>query len=185
MKNTLSTLVAIACLSTLTGCGGGDDGSSSSAARPSTATELEGTWVAATDGRTTGGACGLNSSGSRGERTTIAFNMNRFTYKEEDCIIIGGGNTGSYFETSSASGTFTIGDIVRTSSDPGSQLRALDLITSPTVYTSYNLTAGKLTVAIPFQTYDGTTRDKRAFQTGTYYDTVSRTLISAPVFTKF
>lgn len=180
MKYTFSALCASAFLSILAGCGGGGGGSSSDTATNGVS-ELEGTWVAASDKRFTGGSCGLTPSGARGERTTLTFNMNRYTFKEEECVIFTG-NTGAYLTTDSGSGTFTIGGITRTSTDASSQLRALDLVSGKTIYTSYNLTGSSLRVAIPFQTYDGSSRDKRAFQIGSYYDTTSRTLVSAPEF---
>lgn len=184
MKHTFPALCAFACLTIIAGCGGGGGGGSSSAASSgSVATELEGTWVAASDRRFIGGACGLDSSGARGQRTTLTFNINRYSFKEESCVILSG-NSGSYFETESGSGTFAIGDITRTGSGPSDQLRALDLISAKTIYTSYNITAGRLRIAIPFQTYDSTSRDRRAFQTGSYYDSASRTLVSTPEFTR-
>lgn len=181
MIKNLPGFYALACLTLLAGCGGsGTDSQNTSATKVS---ELEGTWIAATDRKYTGGACGLDLQGNRGERTTITFSANRFSYKEEACVILTG-NTGSYLATDSVEGTFAIGGITQTSSDPNAQMRALDLIASPPVYTSYNLVGNKLRIAIPFQTYDGTTRERRAFQIGSYLDTTTRKLVSAPEFIK-
>jgi hypothetical protein len=63
-------------------------------------------------------------------------------------------------------------------------MRALDLVSSTTTYTSYNLVSNRLHIAFPFQTYDGTTREKRAFQIATFYEAASRTLIANPTFIK-
>ena len=173
--------VAVASLISLAGCGGGGSGVGASSAPA--VTELEGVWIASTDNHPTGGSCGLNATGQYGERVTLTFSGNSFTYKYEQCLIVSG-NTGAYSIPESHTGTFVIGGISTTAADPANQLRALDLISAPPVYTSYNLTGNKLTVAIAYQTYDGTTPAKRAFQTGSYYDTVTRKLITAPVFTK-
>lgn len=177
----LGYAVAAAILVSMAGCGGGGSGTGTTSAPA--VTELEGVWVASTDNHPTGGTCGLTSTGAYGERVTLTFSGNSFTYKYEPCLIISG-NTGAYSVPETHSGTFSIGGISTTAADPANQLRALDLISSPSVYTSYNVIGNKLTVAIAFQTYDGTTPAKRAFQTGSYYDTVTRKLISAPVFTK-
>lgn len=178
-------LVAVVSLSwVLAACGGGGSDDASGGPSSSSATsELEGTWVAATDNNLTGTGCGLTASGVPGERFTVTFNANRYTYKAENCLIITG-NKGSYLLDNSTSGTFHIGDITLSSNDSSSQMRALDLISSTTVYTSYNLVANKLHIALPFQGYDGSSRDKRAFQIATFYDTASRTLIVNPTFIK-
>jgi hypothetical protein len=188
VKKNLSTISAIVCLSSiLAACGGGGgNGPANSSAGPSSstvATELEGTWIASTDDNTTGSACGLTSSGALGERFTVTFNMNRYTHKSESCVILIG-NKGSYLLTDTASGTFSTGDIVLSSTDPTMQMRALDLISSTTAYTSYNLVSNKLRIALPFQTYDGSTREKRAFQIATFYDPASKTLIVNPTYIK-
>ena len=122
-------------------------------------------------------------SGAPGERFTLTFNMNRYTYKAESCLILSG-NKGSYMLSDSASGTFSIGDVTQASSDLTQQMRALDIISSNTTYTSYNLVSNQLHIALPFQTYDGSTRDKRAFQIATYYDPASKSLITNPVYIK-
>jgi hypothetical protein len=41
-----------------------------------------------------------------------------------------------------------------------------------------------LKLAIPYMTFDGSSPDKRAFQTGSYFDTGSRKLVEAPTYTK-
>lgn len=188
MRENLSRINAIVILSSiLAACGGGGGGGSTTAGSTSsnatTATELEGTWVAATDNNYTGTACGLTSSGAPGERQTVTFNMNRYTYKSETCLIVSG-NKGGYMLSDTETGTFSIGDVVQSSTDPTAQMRALDLISSKTIYTSYNLVSNQLHIAGPFQNYDGTTRDKRAFQIATYFDTASRSLIVNPTFVK-
>lgn len=180
--NKYAFLVVVLALSAfLTACGGG--GSASSPSGATTASELEGTWIAATDNNLTGTGCGLTSSGTPGQRFTVTFSANRYDYKAEACVILTG-NKGSYLLTDSTSGTFSIGGVILTSTDPSQQMRALDLISSTTVYTSYNLVLNKLHIALPFQNFDGTTRDKRAFQIATFYDTTTRTLVVNPTFIK-
>jgi len=187
MRENLSKTSAIVILSSLLAACGGGGGGSTTASTPlssaTTASELEGTWVAATDNNYTGTACGLTSSGAPGERLTVTFNMNRYTYKSETCLILSG-NKGGYMLSDTATGTFSIGDIVLSSADPTAQMRALDLISSKTVYTSYNLVSNQLHIAGPFQSYDGTTREKRAFQIATYFDTTSRSMVVNPTFVK-
>jgi hypothetical protein len=181
-RNKYACLATIISLSAaLVACGGGGGGAPGSPASTVISSELEGTWIAATDNNLTGTSCGLTSSGAPGERFTVTFNANRYTYTAENCLIISG-NKGSYLLNSSTSGTFFIGDIVLASNDPSAQMRALDLISSTTVYTSYNLVSNKLHIALPFQNFDGTSRDKRAFQIATFYDPASRSLIVNPTF---
>ena len=180
-KNTALLFLTVCALSA---CGGG--GGSSGAAGTSgvtTASELEGTWIAATDSNYTGTSCGLTASGAPGERLTVTFNLNRYTYKSETCAIVLG-NKGSYILADTVSGTFSIGDIVLASSDPTAQMRALDLMGNTTSYTSYNLVGNQLHVALPFQTYDGSTRDKRAFQIATFLDPATKQLVVNPTFVK-
>jgi len=167
----------------LASCGGGGGGTSGGPSSSAATSELEGTWIAATDNNLTGTGCELTSLGVPGERFTVTFDANRYSYKAEKCLIING-NKGTYVLADSTSGTFHIGDIILSSNDSLSQMRALDLISSNTVYTSYNLVANKLHIALPFQGYDGSSRDKRAFQIATFYDTASRTLIVNPTFVK-
>lgn len=181
MKTKIS-VVAVAL--TLAACGGGGDGGSGpiSPSQP-VKTVLEGTWIAASDGRTTGSSCGLTSSGAKGERETVTFSANSYTYKLESCVILIG-NTGSYISTDTANGTFAIGEITLQSADPSSQMTALDLISQTTSYTSFNITANKLHIAGPFQTFDGKTREKRAFQINSYFDTVTRKLVDNVAFVR-
>lgn len=191
--NKNSSVIATLSLSILlTACGGGGGGgggngnegqANSQVPSPVVAGELEGTWVSATDGNATGDTCGLTASGERGYRRTLTFNANRYSVKEESCLILSG-NKGSYFQMGSGTGTFSTGAVTTESSDPTVRMRALDLISSETFYTSYNLVSNKLRIAGPFQTYDGTTREKRAFQIATYYDSASRTLIENPTYIK-
>lgn len=187
MRENLSKTSAIVILSSfLAACGGGGGGSttaSSTLSSATTASELEGTWVAATDNKYTGTTCGLTPSGAPGERLTITFNMNRYTYKSETCAILSG-NTGGYILSEIDTGTFSIGDIVLSSADPTAQMRALDLMSSKTIYTSYNLVSNQLHIAGPFQSNDGTTREKRAFQIATYFDTASHAMVVNPTFVK-
>lgn len=181
MKKVIS-LVAIAL--SLAACGGGGDGGSGPVSPPQPVkTALEGTWIAATDGRMTGSACGLSPSGAIGERETVTFTGNSYTYKAESCVILTG-NTGGYISTDSANGTFAIGEITLQSADPSTQMTALDLMSKTTSYTSFNITANKLHIAGPFQTFDGKTREKRAFQIASYFDTVSRKLVNNVAFVK-
>jgi hypothetical protein len=183
-RNKYACLAAIVSLSSvLAACGGGGGGAPGGLSSTATASELEGAWIAATDNNLAGTSCGLTSSGIPGERFTVTFNANRYTYTAENCIIISG-NKGSYLPANSTSGTFHIGDVTLSSNDPSSQMRALDLISSTTFYTSYNLVSNKLHIALPFQNFDGTSRDKRAFQIATFYDTASRSLIVNPTFIK-
>jgi hypothetical protein len=186
MRVNLSKASAIVTLTLLlAACGGGGDSTTAGGTLSSatTASELEGTWVAATDNNYSGTTCGLASSGAPGERLTMTFNMNRYTYKSETCSILSG-NKGGYMLSDIATGTFSIGNIVLSSADPTAQMRALDLISSKTFYTSYNLVSNQLHIAGAFQSHDGTTRENRAFQIATYLDTASRTLIVNPTFVK-
>lgn len=183
--NKYAVVAAVVALSSaLTACGGGGSADPAGASQGTTiASELEGTWIAATDNNFVGTSCGLTTSGAPGQRLTVTFNANRYTYKAENCVIITG-NKGSYLLADTTSGTFHIGDIVLSSADPSAQMRALDLMSSTTAYTSYNLVSNKLHIAMPFQGYDGTSRDKRAFQIASYYDPATRSLVVNPTFIK-
>ena len=178
-------LILVAVAGLLAGCGGGgSDGAATTTAATTLKSELEGVWIASTDNHPTGSTCGLTSSGAYGERFTVNFNENRFTQKSEKCLILSGSNKGSYLLDASSSGTFAIGDISLQSSDPSMQMRALDMISMSTYYTSYNLVGKNLHIASPFQSYDGTSRDKRAFQIATTFDPTTRSLVSNPTYVK-
>jgi len=178
-----NTALLFLTLCVLSACGGGGSNGAGNTSGATTVSELEGTWIAATDSNYTGTSCGLTASGTPGERLTITFNLNRYTVKSESCAIVLG-NKGSYILADTASGTFSIGDIVVTSSDPTAQMRALDLMGTTTIYTSYNLMGNQLHVALPFQTYDGSARDKRAFQIATFLDPATKQLVVNPTFVR-
>jgi hypothetical protein len=161
--------------SMLAACGGGGGNSST--------TELHGTWVASTDSNPTGDTCGLTPSGQPGERFTATFDGNRYTHKSESCLIITG-NKGSYIAAHSVSGTYYVGDITLESSNPAMRLRALDLMSSTTIYTSYNISSNTLHIALPDQTHNGVTRDKRASRITSYYDPASDSIIANPAYNK-
>lgn len=161
--------------SMLAACGGGGGTSST--------TELHGTWVASTDSNPTGDTCGLTPSGQPGERFTATFDGNRYTHKSESCLIITG-NKGSYVASHNVSGTFYVGDVTLESSNPALRLRALDLMSSTTIYTSYNVTSNILHIALPDQMHNGVTRDKRASRIASYYDSQSNSIIENPAYIK-
>ena len=177
-------LILVAVAGLLAGCGGGgSDGAATTTAATTLKSELEGVWIASTDNHPTGSTCGLTSSGAYGERFTVNFNENRFTQKSEKCLIVSG-NKGSYLLDANSSGTFAIGEISLHSSNPNMQMRSLDIISMSTFYTSYNLVGKNLHIASPFQSYDGTSRDKRAFQIATTFDPTTRSLVSNPTYVK-
>ena len=104
--------------SLLSACGGGGGDSST--------TELQGKWLASTDGNPTGDSCGLTSSGQLGQRFTLIFDMDRYTHKTESCLIVSG-NKGTYQVTHTVSGAFYIGEVTVQATDPAARMRALDL----------------------------------------------------------
>lgn len=176
MKKSIVLLLAVLII----GCGGGGGGGDTTP----TTTELEGKWVYSSDGHPTGGACGLDAHGGYGERETITFNYNKYTYKYEACVILSG-NTGGYIETDSGTGTFVIGDIVLYDSTyPEYQTTAIDFTSQTTTYTAYNQTNNNLHIAIPHPPLDGTTPEKRAISTAIFWDSASQSLVTNPAFVK-
>lgn len=169
------TSAVIFASSLLAACGGGGGESST--------TELQGKWIASTDGNPAGDACGLTSSGKPGERYTITFNVASYAHKSEYCTIISG-NKGTYTATHTASGTFHIGEVTVQSEHPAGRLRALDLMSSRTAFTSYNLVGNTLHIALPSASFDGSARDKRAFHISSFYDPVSKSMVDNPAYLK-
>jgi hypothetical protein len=145
--------------------------------------ELEGTWIAGPEGNAAGEACVLGPPGTTGLRSTITFSGNRWMQKHEMCIIPSG-TKGYYVEMSSAGGTFSIGDITVASPDPAARLRALDLVSRKTSYTSYSLVGNQLHIASAFGTHDSTTPEKRAVQVGTHYSPVFKQVVENPAYVK-
>lgn len=173
-------LILCAALLSACGGGGGDGDTQVASTGPS---ELEGTWIYASDNRRTGGTCGLDVSGTPGVRETLTFIGGQFTSKNEVCVILLG-NQGSYIQNKQGSGTFSIGDVFVQSTTPSLQLRAIDLNVSPTFYTSFNVTGSLLKLAVPTQDADGSTSGKRSYQTASQLDPVTKKLIQTPVYTK-
>ena len=105
----------------------------------------------------------MDSSGNYGARLTFSFAGNRYTTKQEACLILNGGNTGGYLETNSGSGTVSIGNIyLSVPTDTTQNLRSIDFISSVTYYTSYRINNGRLFIGDALGTYDGSTAAKRA-----------------------
>lgn len=153
----LATLVLAAC------GGGGDSGGLENQGYSAYAAQLNGLWVYAGDGRTTGGVCGPDPSGGRPVRLSITFSDGKYTMKEEHCVVLGSGNTGAYFQTNYGDGSIVIGDIALTvPSDPNRNMRAIDFVSSTTYYTSYRIGGDKLYIGDPIGSNDGATPDKRA-----------------------
>jgi len=176
MKKICSMISAVFLVSSMLAACGGGGGTSST-------TELHGTWVASTDGNPTGDTCGLTLSGQPGERFTATFDSNRYTHKSESCLIISG-NKGTYITSHNASGTFSVGDVTVDSNNPALRLRALDLMSSTTIYTAYNVTSNTLHIALPDETHNGATRDKRASRIAAFYDSVSGAIVENPAYIK-
>lgn len=178
MKRCFLTL----CAAILSACGGGGDGGGAPVASAG-ASELEGTWIYASDNRRTGGTCGLDVSGTPGVRITLKFAGDQFTSKQEVCVIATG-NQGGYLPNEQGSGTFAIGDVFVQSTTPSLQMKAIDLNVSPTFYTSFNVTGSLLKLGVPTQDADGSTPGKRSFSTSAQFDPVTKKLTQVPVYTK-
>lgn len=161
--------------SLLAACGGGGGESST--------TELQGKWLASTDGNPTGDSCGLTSSGQPGQRMTLTFDRDRYSHKTESCMIVSG-NKGTYLQSHNVSGTFYIGEVTVQSNDPATRMRALDLQSSRNVYTSYSLAANTLHIAGPYLSHDGSDRSKRAHRIASFYDDASKSTIDNPAYLK-
>lgn len=159
--------------SLLAACGGGGGDSST--------TELQGKWLASTDGNPTGDSCGLTSSGQLGQRLTLTFDMDRYTHKTESCMIVSG-NKGTYQATHTVSGTFYIGEVTVQAADPAARMRALDLQSSRNVYTSYSLASNTLHIAGPYESHDGSERNKRAHRIASFYDATSKSMVDNPAY---
>jgi hypothetical protein len=176
-------MIASLCLAMLLAACSDRVAGNGAAPTPVDAHELEGTWVAGPEGNAAGKACVLGPPGATGLRSTITFSGNRWMQKDEMCIIPSG-TKGYYVEMGSEGGTFSIGDITVASSDPAARLRALDLVTRKTSYTSYSLVANQLHIASAFGTHDGTTREKRAVQVGIHYNPVFKQVVENPAYVR-
>ena len=171
------------CAALLSACGGGGGDGDGPQGSSTIQTQLDGTWIYASDNRRIGGVCGLDVSGTPGTRITLTFSGNQFTSKQEVCVIFQG-NQGSYVQNEQDFGTFAIGDIFVESATPSLQMRAIDLNVSPTFYTSFNVTGALLKLAVPTQDADGSTPGNRSYSTSAQFDTITKKLIQTPVYTK-
>jgi hypothetical protein len=154
----MKKLMIIVVMLVLAGCGGGGGGQSTPHI-----TDLEGTWVYATAGHTTGGNCGLDLYGGYEQRDTVTFTGSSINDKLETCLILPGFNTGGFFLTSSANGTFVAGNVYMIGGISGTEsYKTLDVTyNGSTFYTGYFLTGNTFKLAQPTVGYDGSTPAKR------------------------
>ncbi len=140
-------------LAALSACGGGgSDGATSDK------TELEGRWAYASGGHTTGGTCGLDVHGGYEERDTLIFTGSKVSGIKELCAIASG-NTGAFIQTNTYAGTFVLGGVYLTYG--GVSYKTIDVTTTTTQYSGYNLNGDKLKLAQIAFGNDGSTPAKR------------------------
>ena len=137
-------LVSVAALSA---CGGGG-GSGDDTGALNDATDLEGTWVYATDGNTTGAACTNEPNGEDATRTTYIFTGSKYVVQIAFCEPAGLGAERRYVFMSANAGTLAIGPVLSAPLHGGQPVRALDLFSvRGNRYTAFGIAGNVLTLA--------------------------------------
>jgi hypothetical protein len=175
MSLMIKRFIAISVFALLAACGGG--GSEESPSK----TELEGTWIYSGYSRTDFSKCRTDLPG-KDVSFKIVFSLNKYQLYERTCLTVptldpktgslNSGFIGSFIEfpAPDIEGKFSIGGIYVHSNDPRYQMRAIDLISSTTTYSSYNLTGDDLTFATPYLERDGSTPSLRMTNTASTKD---------------
>jgi hypothetical protein len=145
----------------LSACGGG--GSDSATTTPVT-TDLEGRWIYASAGHTTGSSCGLDAHGNNEQRTTFTFTGSNISGLNEQCLILSG-NTGSFVQSNNFAGTFKVGNAYLTYG--ADTYKTLDVTSNTgTQYSGYAITGNVLKLAAASGSNDGSSADKRLSYVG-------------------
>lgn len=156
----LGVFVALALA--LSACGGGGD-AGQSPGFVADATDLEGTWVGATDGNTIGSACTNTPVSDASVRETFFFTGNKYVIHIEQCQSSGPGAQGQYVFMTANIGRLSIGLELADSLPGGVPARELDLFSARgNLFTVFRLVGNALTLANNTEPgHDGRTAETR------------------------